>query len=198
MTESPIALAKRKPIPGGSKISDNTKVGIFKNLASDSLYVTGVKFELDRYYSSKASMVAAVSRIYNQIKNEPEKYGLSLDTIETVQNAVESRQHTNERPVLREQEAAKDMKAMTLSARDRSLKLINEKLMYLEEHPKALKNESLITLSKVYGTLFDKGQIIQGQATEHIAHMAKLDDNIDPEAAMQLILKMRENNLASE
>lgn len=183
------------------RFSDAQKVGIFKNLAADSLYVTGMKFNFDKYYSSKASISTAVSKIFNEVKNDPAKFGVLPETVEVVQTAVESRVHTNKRPVLREQETVwqkDDIKGKTLSARDRSLKLINEKLLYLEEHPKALKNESLITLSKVYGTLFDKAQILSGEATEHIAHMAKIESDMNPDDAMNLILKMRENNLAKE
>lgn len=181
-----------------SRFTDAQKVGIFKNLASDSLYVTGMKFQFDKYYSSKASISTAVSKIYNEVKNEPEKFGILPETVEVIETAVNSRVHTNKRPVLREQQevfAKDDIKGKTLSARDRSLKLINDKLLYLEEHPKALKNESLITLSKVYGTLFDKSQILSGEATEHIAHMAKIESNMDPDEAMNLILKMRESNM---
>ena len=47
-------------------------------------------------------------------------------------------------------------------------------------------------LATTVGILFDKGQIIQGEATENVAVLAKIKSDMSPEEMMDAVLKMRE------
>lgn len=79
-----------------------------------------------------------------------------------------------------------------MGGRDTIARIIYKKLAYIEQHPKMIKELPLIQLGTMFGILFDKSQIIQGQATEHVALLSKIDKDIKPEQALDMVLKMRE------
>lgn len=180
------------------KLSDDKKAGLFKKLASTSLYEVGVEYGLDKHYKDASGVKNKVYQIYREVAANPERFAVQQETVDLVQAAVSSRKIANKpAPTLREktEEAAivaNDIKGLTLSGRDAAGRLIARKLEHLESHPKALAQESLVNLGKIFGILFDKAQIIQGQATEHVAHMGKIDTNMTPEDALAAVLRGRE------
>lgn len=177
------------------KLSEAQKVGMFKMLASKPLYEVGVEYGLDKHYSSPTAVRNKVYAIYRGVANEPERYGVQQETVDLVTNAVSGRKVAKrDAPSISEQEQLneKDVKGLILAGRNKAGKLINQKLAYLERHPRKLEQESLVTLGKIFGILFDKSQIIQGQATEHVALMGKIDKDMDPETALQAVLQSRE------
>lgn len=178
------------------KLDIDKKAAIFRKLASGTLYEVGMEFELDKHYKDATSIRNKVYNIYREVSEEPGKFFVHPDTAALVEAAVSSRKiATRSSTTLAEkQEAIKDadIKGLTLASRDKAGKLIHAKLDYIEKHPKALMNESLVNLGKIFGILFDKSQIIQGQATENVAVMSKLDTNMTPEEAIQAVLRSRE------
>ena len=68
----------------------------------------------------------------------------------------------------------------------------------LNKSRKALNQQSLPALTTAFAILFDKSQIIKGEATEHVAVMGKIDSDIKPEQAIDMVLKMREIDQASK
>jgi len=180
-------------------LTDDKKAGIFRTLASSTLYEVGVQFELDKHYKDPTAVRNKVYQIYREVLNEPDKYSVHPDTAKLVEDSVSNRKvAVRSGPTLAEKTAenkaitALDIKGLTLASRDRAGRLIGKKLEYMEAHPKALAAESLVNLGKIFGILFDKAQIIQGQATEHVAVMSKLDVNMTPEESLSMILRMRE------
>ena len=174
---------------------------MFKMLSDKSLYEVGLYYELDKHYSTPASVRSKVRHIYNEVKVDPEKFGISKDTAELIITNVSGRKIKVNGLALREKVELvtnKDIKSITIGGRNTAMRLINTKLAALERSPKALKNESLVSLGKIFGILFDKSQIIQGQATEHVAHLGKIDTNLTPDQAIAFVLKMRENQLAGD
>src|SRR3990167_5942741 len=61
---------------------------------------------------------------------------------------------------------------------------------------KARQKIGIGELAKVYGITFDKRQLIEGKATEHVALMAKISEDMTPASAIETVLKMREYNAA--
>ena len=173
-------------------IKPEKKAAIFKQLASKSLTETGLAFDFDKHYKTQKAVKAAMYRLFNEVKNEPEKFGVQPETVALVVDAVSSRKVAS--PTLREmsEEEKTDIKGMIIKGRETSMRLINRKLHQLEKSPKALRNESLVSLGKIFGIIFDKAQIIQGQATEHVALLSKIETNMKPEEAIDMVLKMRE------
>ena len=180
------------------KLSIDKKAALFKKLASGTLYEVGVEFELDKHYKDATAVRNGVYKIYREVSNDPDKFFVSPDTVDLVVAAVSSRKvatKTNTHTTLAEKHEEiknQDIKELTLASRDQAGRLISKKLDYIEAHPKALAYESLVNLGKIFGILFDKSQIIQGQATEHVAVMSKLDSNMSPEEALAAVLKSRE------
>ena len=178
------------------KLSDDKKAAVFRALAGGTLFDVGVDFGFDKHYKDARAVRNAVSRVYRQVLNDPEKYSVHPETIELVQGVVSSRKVAirPETSMAEKVEGIKDqdIKGLTMGSRDSAGRLIASKLAYLESHPKALANESLVNLGKIFGILFDKSQIIQGQATEHVALMAKIDTNMTPEESLAAVLRTRE------
>ena len=174
-------------------LSDAQKQGMFKKLASTSLYDVGIEYGLDKYYSTPKSVKTKVYNIYREILLDPQKYGVLIETATLVQEAVSNRAIKKPGiPLVEKKEDNRDIKELITSNRDVAAKLINKKLTYMHTHKKALDNVSLSQLGTIFGILFDKGQIIQGQATEHVALMGKIDSSLSAEDKLDLLLKMRE------
>jgi hypothetical protein len=178
------------------KLSDDKKAAIFRKLASGTLYDVGLEFGFDKHYKDSTGIRNRVYAIYRDVANNHDKYAVSQETIDLVVEAVSNRKvATRTEPTLREKHEAiaeKDIKSITVSGRDTAGRLILNKLAYLEAHPKALAQESIVNLGKIFGILFDKGQIISGQATEHIALMGRIDSNMTPDQAIEAVLRSRE------
>lgn len=177
------------------KLDIDKKAAIFRKLASGTLYDVGVEFELDKHYKDSVGVRNKVYAIYREVLSNPEKFSVHPDTVSLVEEAVSNRKIIKSTPKLVEtQDALKetDIKSLTLDSRDKAGRLIHKKLAYIDAHPKALMNESLVTLGKIFGILFDKAQIIQGQATEHVALMGKIDPNMSAEEAINTVMRMRE------
>lgn len=178
------------------KLSDDKKAAIFRALAGGTMYDVGVDFGVDKHYKDARAVRNKVYQIYAQVKNDPEKYSIHPETVDLVVGVVSNRKVATrpETTLADKVEGIKDadIKGLTLGSRDAAGRLIASKLAFLESHPKALAQESLVNLGKIFGILFDKSQIIQGQATEHVALMGKIDTDMSPEAAIAAIIKTRE------
>ncbi len=172
------------------------KAAIFRSLSNGTLFSVGIDFGLDKHYKDATAVKNKVYHIYREVLNSPEEFFVHPDTIELVEKAVTSRKMEPKKTLAEKNSENKlkglDIKQLTLSGRNTAGRLINRKLEYIDAHPKALAGESLVTLGKIFGILFDKSQIIQGQATEHIALMGKIDTNMTAEEALDSVMRMRE------
>ena len=168
---------------------------IFLHLEEKSFAEVGYLFGLDRYLANEASMRSAIMRAYNLVFDNPMKYDISDEKAAFIHGKVSGRGIAKRKPetVREEQEIAKlDIATAITGSRDQAARLVRKKLDYLESNPKAFREMSLKELIGALHILFDKGQIVAGQATEHIAVMSNLDDKLDPEAALKAIMDMRE------
>ena len=177
------------------KLTDVQKIGLFKMLATKDLYSVGVEYGLDKHYKNNDSMKGAVYRNYSDVKNNPEEYGISKDTYDLVVDAVSSRKVATRDtgPTLAEQNDDMDIKDLVLSNRNKLAKLMGKKIDGITNAE--LKKMSLKDFGTLFGILFDKGQIISGQATEHIAHLSKVEDGLGPEELLQTVLKQRDHEI---
>lgn len=181
------------------QLTDAQKQGMFKKLASTSLYDVGIEYGLDKHYSTPKSVKTKVYTIYREILADPAKYGVLPETTELVQEAVSNRAIKKPGiPLVEKKEDARGIKELVTSNRDIAANLINKKLTYISKSKKSLDNVSLSQLGTLFGILFDKGQIISGQATEHVAVMSKIESNLSPEELLEITLKQRENTIISK
>ena len=168
---------------------------IFLHLEDKSFAEVGYLFGLDRYLKNENSMRSAITRAYNLVLDNPMKYDIAEDKAAFIHGLVAARGIAKKSPeTLREEKEIEklDISSLMLGARDLTAKLVRKKLEYLDRNPKALKEEKLKDLGWLAGVLFDKGQIIMGQATEHIAILSNVDAKMDPDEALAAILRMRD------
>lgn len=214
------ATARAKSQVTPITLTDEKKGIIFRALGKMPIYSVGVEFDFDKHYANSLGVKNAVYRIYQQVRKDPNKYGVSPEVCDSVVSSVSKRSasapaedivttgtsgvlpHISETPTLREKTDVQkvdenDYTTLVLSNRTKAMSLVSKKLNTYKTKKQidSLKLSEIVTAAAI---LFDKGQIIQGQATENIAIMAKIDDNITPEDALNAILRMREGNMADK
>lgn len=180
------------------KLPDSKYSFVFKSLATKTLYETGLEFQLDKHYKDSRAVTNAVYNIYRKVLAQPEKYAVLPETVELVkgvvsQRAVSAPSKTTHREVL-DAESNPDIKELVLSGRKKAFQLLNLKMDRVMKSNKSIDEIGITALAQTFGILFDKAQIIQGEATENIAVLAKIDPNTTSEEALAAILKMREIN----
>lgn len=183
------------------KLTQDKEADIFRHLAYKSAYETGLEFELDKVYTDAKAIRNAVTNIYNKVKKNPVRWGVNPDVLKLVADAMANRQVTQTKsamPMAEKEIEAGDIKALVIGVRDKTWRLIDRKLQRASKSNKKLDSISLRELGTMAGISFDKAQIISGQATENIALMGKIEGNINPQDALELVLKMREATVASK
>lgn len=189
-------------------LTDEKKGIIFRMLAEKPLYETGLSFGLDKYYPTATAVKSKVHRIYQEVQKHPDRYMISQDLVDTIVGIVSHRNPEGKgfnahAPSLREVQEAKaadenDISKLVLAGRAKAFNLLHKKLDMVGRNKKSLGEVSLAQLTTTAAILFDKGQIVQGQATENISVLAKIDDNISPADAMKAILAMRDQNIIAK
>lgn len=198
----PVAEKPKRAVISTDFLSDVQKYLLVKMLAEKSAYEVGIEFGFDKRYKTVESIRSAVHGIYRQVENNPDRFGASVEVLQKVQEAKEKRlKESQMKPAgvtLREKQEALeniDIKELTLSNRQKAGKLLSRKLDRIGSSAKRLDEVNISSLAQVFGIIFDKAQIISGEATENIAVMAKIDENLNPQQALDMVLKMREHNL---
>ena len=181
---------------------------MFTMLLEKTTLQVAYEFNLDKRYSSEKSMLTSIQRIISEVRNDPDKFGVSPEMAKAVQAAIDGRKkltlsgaHSQKPTIVSQNELLnpEDIKGLTISGRNKAMQLINKKLDHLGKDKKSLDKVGIGELAKVAGILFDKGQIIQGQSTENIAVMSKnIKTDMTPEEAMEVLLNMREVNQAKK
>jgi len=73
------------------QLSTEKKTGLFMMLASKTIYDVGIQYGFDKHYKDAKAIKGAVYRNYAEVKNNPDKYGISKDTYDLVLDAMASR-----------------------------------------------------------------------------------------------------------
>ncbi len=167
---------------------------MFLQLKEKTLIEVAYEFGLDRFLASASGMKTYVSKAYNLVLQNPVKYGVMEKEAGLIQGIVSARSLKFGHTTLKEKEEAQkfNLGDFVQGTRDLSIKLLRKRLEYLERHPKEAATEKLRDLAWVAGLLFDKGQIIMGQATEHVAVMSRIDEKLTPEKALEAVLALRD------
>lgn len=183
------------------QLSTEQEVDIFKRLAYKPTLQVGLEFNLDQHYKDNKAIKNAVTALYRKIKENPLKWGISPETVQLV---VDGMAHRNMAGINIEVSKAEkeaegtDIKTLAFTVRDKAWRLLDKKLTRASKSKKALDAIPLLQLSTTAATMLDKTLILQGQATEHIAIMGKIEGNINPDDALKLVLLMREKNIESK
>lgn len=176
------------------KLSNETKAEIFKKLASKTALEVGMEFGLDKFFKNSRAIRNKVYASYQQVKQDPDFYKIGPDVVTLVENAMSSRavEGVAKAPVVDDKI---EIKSLVSNIRDKTFNLIDKKLDRVSKSRAKLDAISFKDLGVIAGIAFDKTQILKGEATEHIAHYAKIDKDLTPEEAMNMVLKSREDNI---
>lgn len=180
-------------------LTDLQMAGLFKLLGEKRIEDVGFEYELDKKYKTVNAMKSAVYRMFTKVKNNPEAYGVSKETYDDVLEKMDARRQVvikqPEQITVREQQELinpQDIKGLVLGGRNKAAKLLYTKLDRLDKSKKLLDGVRLGELATVMAILVDKGQILQGQSTENIAVISKIDSNLSAEDALELVLRTRD------
>lgn len=178
--------------------TDSEKGRIFKALVTKTYAQVAEEFKLSTYLSSKGSIMGTLSKIVSDVKKDPGTFRVTPEEAKMVIQAIDSRRRT---PAARPTEVStsdllnpEDTRAVVIGGRNKAAMLLHNKMDYLAKNKKALQSENLVSLAKVFGIFFDKAQILSGEATENIAILAKVSDDMSAAESLQALLKMREVN----
>lgn len=183
-------------------LTDDQKYGMFKMLLTKTTYEAGLEFGLDKHYKTSRQVQNYVTRIFNEVKNNPDKFNVNKEVYDGVLAARASRTLAIKKTdaSLREKTEIdeNDIKALMIGNRNDVAKILRHKLEKIKGSAQQINNLSLLELAKVFGILFDKGQIIQGEATEHIAHLAKIESGLTSEQLLQAVINQREHAITKK
>lgn len=197
-TNEPTAARSRKrsetELPLSLQITDEQKKTFYLSLARLNLVDAAKGIGLGERYTTDNSIRAISFRLLKSI--DPRLLGLSEDTITIVKDALEGRRakaHTEitdgAQPELLDPE---DSKMLVIGGKNKAAMLLHKKFDRLMKNKKMLDEVSLSQLATTFGIMFDKSQILRGEATENIAVMANVKSNMTPEESLEVLLKMRE------
>lgn len=187
------------------KVPESKTVAAFKMLREKSLFEAAVECGIDKYFDNKAQIINYMYRSFLKIRSNPEAFAISPDIVEEVEDKMSRRNlyGKDRRELINEEFTNKlanikdaDVKQIVHLGRNKAAIILDRKMDMLLQSKKALAKENIVSLAKVFGIYFDKAQIINGQATEHIAIMAKgVKDDITPEEALNELIKRREKHM---
>lgn len=184
---------------GQAYIEANARL-IFLAMENGSALEVGKQFGLYKYYTTPGSVRSAVNRAYNMVLDNPGDYEIEMDIAKRIQEKVQARSFKRSPEVIKQRQEVQelDIRELITGNRNKATLLLRKKLNHLDKNPKALADISLRDLVGAVHILFDKGQIVAGMATEHIAVMTNIPENLPPEDAIKLITRMREQNELSK
>lgn len=82
-------------------------------------------------------------------------------------------------------------KELVIGARSKIWVLLHKKIDQMGKSRRDFNKESLMSLAKVAGIVFDKAQIASGEATEHIAIRAKVDPEMPVEQMLEHMIHIK-------
>ena len=181
-------------------LTDDVKRAIFKDLASVSQWEAGRRHSLDTMYKNKSTVVQTVAKIKNEVLQDPERFRITPEVIDLVEKALKDRKENmsvisqNSMIPTLASDTLDDMEIKDLVVRGSKKAWIglNKALDTSLRSQQAMNRVPLGTWAKVAGIAFDKGQIVAGQATEHIELKARISKDLSPTERIELVLKMRE------
>lgn len=177
-------------------------------LKEKSMFQAAVDVGIDKYFDSKNQINNFMYKTFLKVKADPEKYGVLPETVMEVDEAMARRNIgvTKRKAELLEDDQhdkisnikEADIRQIVTIGRNKAAILMDRKMDMLLKSKKALAKENIVSLAKVFGIYFDKGQIVRGEATEHIAVLSRVDSNITPEQAMEELIKARERTMETK
>lgn len=177
-----------------ARLTKEKEAEIFKALAHKSYSEVGKDFGLHLIYpEDTAKVTSVVFGIARKVRRAPQLWGLSEDTVEVIQEAIDKRS-VKKNPKIKSDIAIMEesFRDKLDTMRDRIAGIIDKKL---EKYEKKGGDEgvSIRDLKDLLIMAIDKGRLLRGESTENIKKMSPLNvDAMSPETALDIVLKARE------
>ncbi len=169
------------------------RIKFMKNLITMNIAEAASSIGLDKHFSSNDSLRGAGYKLYQDCLNEE---GLvSKEIIELIKASMERRKVTKEisdKPDLTPMIDPEDNKSVVIGGRNKAAMLLHKKMDRLARSNKLIDAVSITQLATTFAIMFDKSQILRGEATENIAVHAKIAEDMTPEETLNQLLKFRE------
>jgi hypothetical protein len=195
----------KAPKPYWQLIGTTKKIEFYKSLVTKNYFEAAKEIGMDKHYQP-ITLRSIGYQLYKSI--DPKELGISEDIVKMVQEAIAQRKMSKTVKVKEdttdilftpsEMINPEDNKQVVIHGRNKAAMLLHKKMDRINSNKKLLDAVSLTQLATTFAIMFDKAQIINGQATENIAVMAKIDDNLSPEQALDMVLQMREREVAEK
>jgi hypothetical protein len=176
-------------------LNKEEEVRIFKSLAhmsyKDAAKNNGIL--LIDPTADDARLTAITQSIVRKIRKAPELWGLTKETIEVVQEAMDSRS-VRKNPKIRSEIAIMEesFRDKLDTMRDTVAELISKKLDKYNT-AKGIDNVQLRDLKDLLSMAIDKGRLLRGESTDNIIKLSRIDtDNMSPDEALKVIMRARE------
>ncbi len=177
----------------------DAQMGNLYRLLREKTYMgAALEMKLDRWYKPN-TMVAVVQKVTGLVRRDPGKYFVLPESVKEIDYALSQRSFSKRLAETRlERDVAsqnQEFKNILEDTRAGLLDILHRKVKRIGRSNKKIDEMNLGTLATSLAIIIDKLQLVRGEATENVAVLAKIDQNISPEAALEMVLKMRETNL---
>jgi len=173
-----------------SRFDRETETKIFKQLTHKTFKQVAKDFGVE---GKDKNISAVIANIAKKIRKAPDLWGLSKDTVEVVQAALDSRS-INKNPKLRAEIALveESFKDRLSTIRDKTAGILEKKLKSYEKKG-GHRDISVRDLKDLLSMAIDKSRLLNDESTENIKKMSPMNvDDLKPEEALSIILKARE------
>ncbi len=174
----------------------------FKALVTSNFSEAGSLIGLDKKYTNPSSLRATSYQLYLDICSDVDRLGIDKEIVDMVQAAIQARKASPGREITEVNDTdlinPEDTKSVIIGGRNKAAMLLHKKMDRLNKNKKLLDATTLTQLATTFGILFDKSQILTGQATENISVMARIKDNMTPEETLEALLQHRETQTNAE
>ena len=182
------------------KLKEHEIAAMYRAMRDKTLSAVAQEFGLvEHYKGSKPRAISFLhSGVYRKVSLDPAKYGVSEEFRKEVHDAISNRSvvKRNEEGLYFNNPTTKNDESTNLitSLKDKVIKLAHMKVDRIMSSKKNVDEANMSTIFTSLGIIFDKSQIATGQATENIAMIAKVNQDMTAEEAMKIVLQKREQN----
>lgn len=185
---------EKKEEPKKIILTKEQQAEMFKSLAHKTYKQVGYDFGIHLMYpNNDVKVTSFVHQICDKIKKAPEIWGLSQDTVEVIQEALDSRSIKNN-PAIRSELALQEesFRDKLDNMRDTVAEIIQRKLKKYNT-VKGADNVQLRDLKDMLGMVIDKSRLLRGESTENIIKLSKIDtETLNPEDALKIVMRARD------
>lgn len=182
-------------------LTDEEMAKMYRMLETHTFMNAALAMGLDKWYA-KNSLIPTAQKVIALVRSDLERFAIHPDTAKKIEFCISERNQTkmSRESALEKDLAAKnqDFKNILEDTRMGLLDILSRKVKRIGRSNKKIDEMNLGTLATTLAIIIDKTQLIRGEATENVAVLAKIDQTMTPEAALDMILKVRETNLEAK